>query len=175
MKFSNIYVVLLFCLLGSTTVFAQSMLEQYFGGNKNSRIKEATQTEVYAIDLPEHGKINIAGHLMGGGVALGYAMEKQYEQPDGFLLINLPETVPLKKYTHRANTSRPPDDYVTGLKVVKAPILVLIGSNDEAFSAEALQKAVLENSSEKVPIIDKASHNGIRHNTQSFTFIKDWF
>lgn len=346
MKFSNIYSVLLFCLLGSTTVSAQSMLEQYFGGNKDSMIKEATklihtheptfkqtnqptepnpeaiadmgfeqvyksetryftvrdnkrifayrfpnrsentivlihgvgssaylynktagllqeatQAEICAIDLRGHGqsdgnsgdvdyinqyaddladiikeirkekpngKIIIAGHSMGGGVALRYAIEKQYEQPDGFLLFaplighnspafqqgqsdgqeeafmkihferiiglkmlneinnheydslpvlffNLPEAVPLRKYTHRANTSMTPDDYVTGLKAVKAPMLVLIGSNDEAFSAEALQKAVLENSSGKVHIIDKATHNGVRHNTQSFNFIKDWF
>lgn len=348
MKFSKNYAVLLLCFWGHTTVSAQSILEQYFGGNKDSLIKEATpliytpepafkqanqptelnpeaiadmgfeqvyksenhyftvrnnkrifayrfpnqsentivlihgvassaymynktagllqeatQVEIYAIDLRGHGqsdgnsgdvdyinqyvddladiikeirkekpngKIIIAGHSMGGGVALRYAMEKQYEQPDGFLLfaplighnspafqqiqateniaeepfmkihieriigltmlneignhdydslpvlfLNLPETVPLRKYSHRANKSMTPDDYVTGLKAVKAPMLVLIGSNDEAFSAEKLQKAILENSSGKVHIIDKATHNGVRHNTQSFNFIKDWF
>lgn len=348
MKNFKIYAFLTFLFLGGTSVSAQSMLEQYFGGNKDSLIKEATQliytpeptfkqanqptelnpeaiadmgfeqvyksetryftvrnnkrifayrfpnqsentivlihgvasssymynktagllqeatqVEIYAIDLRGHGqsdgnsgdvdyinqyvddladiikeirkekpngKIIIAGHSMGGGVALRYAMEKQYEQPDGFLLFaplighnspafqkikateniaeepfmkihieriigltmlneignhdydslpvlffNLPETVPLRKYSHRANTSMTPKDYVTGLKAVKAPMLVLIGSNDEAFSAEELQKAILENSSGKVHIIDKATHNGVRHNTQSFNFIKDWF
>lgn len=346
MKFSKIYAILSFCFLGSTTISAQSMLDLYFGGNKDSLIKEAThlihtpeptfkqanqptepnpeaiadmgfeqvyksetryftvrdnkrifayrfpnrsestivlihgvassaylynktagllqeatQAEIYAIDLRGHGqsdgnsgdvdyinqyvddladiikeirkekpngKIIITGHSMGGGVALRYAMEKQYEQPDGFLLFaplighnspafqqgqsdeqaeafmkihieriiglkmlneinnheydslpvlffNLPETVPLRKYSYRANKSMTPDDYVTGLKAVKVPMLVLIGSNDEAFSAEALQKAVLENSSAKVHIIDKTTHNGVRHNTQSFNFIKDWF
>lgn len=226
-------------------------------------LQEATQAEIYAIDLRGHGqsggnsgdvdyinqyvddladiiklirkekpdgKIIIAGHSMGGGVALRYAMEKQYEQPDGFLLFaplighnspailqeppagnipkepfmkihieriigltmlneigshhydslpvlffNLPETVPLRKYSYRANKSTTPDDYVAGLKAVDKPMLVLAGTNDEAFSAEKLQKAVLENSTGKVHIITKATHNGIRHDAQSFAFIKNWF
>ena len=138
---------------------------------------------------------------MGAGVALRYAMEKQYEQPDGFLLFaplighnspafhqeqtkektlgepfmkihveriigltmlneignhdydslpvlffNLPKSVPLRKYSYRANKSMAPDDYVTGLKAVNKPMFVLIGSEDEAFSHEAMKKAILENS-----------------------------
>jgi len=50
-----------------------------------------------------------------------------------------------------------------------------MGSEDEAFSAEATKRAVLKNSNGKIQIIDKTSHNGVRHNPQSFTFIKDWF
>lgn len=225
-------------------------------------LQEATQAEVYAVDLRGHGqsegnsgdvgyinqyvddladiistvrkekpngKIIIAGHSMGGGVALRYAMEKQYEQPDCFLLfaplighnspafqqaqntestteepfmkihmeriigltmlneignhdydslpvlfLNLPEAVPLRKYSYRANKSMTPDDYVTGLKAVNKPMLVLIGSDDEAFSATATKEAILKNSNGEFQIIDKASHNGVRHNPQSFIFIKDW-
>ena len=226
-------------------------------------LQEATQAEVYAIDLRGHGqsegkigdveyinqyaddladiiiivrkekpngKIIIAGHSMGGGIALRYAMEKRNEQPDGFLLFaphigrnspaiplgqatkvkaeepfmkihieriigltllneidihdydslpvlffNFPEAVPLKKYSHRANISMTPDDYVAGLKAVNKPMLVLMGSEDEAFSATATKEAILKNSNGEIQIIDKASHNGVRHNPQSFTFIKDWF
>jgi hypothetical protein len=68
-----------------------------------------------------------------------------------------------------------PDDYVAGLKVGNKPMLVLIGSKDEAISSEVLQQAILENSNGKVQIIDGATHNGVRHNIQSFTLIKDWF
>jgi len=226
-------------------------------------LQEATKDEVYAIDLRGHGqsegnsgdvdyinqyvddladiiriirkekpngKIIIAGHSMGGGIALRYAMEKQYEQPDGFLLFaplighnspaflqwqatdntteepfmkihieriigltmlneignhdydslpvlffNLPEAVPLRKYSYRANKSMTPDDYVTGLKAVNRPMLVLMGSEDEAFSSKATKEAILKNSNGEIQIIDKVSHNGVRHNAQSFTFIKDWF
>ena len=177
-----------------------------------------------------NGKIIIAGHSMGGGVALRYAMEKQYEQPDGFLLFaplighnspafsqgqttenkaeesfmkihieriigltmlneignhdydslpvlffNLPENVPLRKYSYRANKSTTPDDYVAGLKAVDKPMLVLMGNEDEAFSAEATKEAILKNSNGEIQIIDNTSHNGVRHSAQSFIFIKDWF
>ncbi|CAM4158148.1 alpha/beta hydrolase [Gillisia limnaea] len=348
MKTLKIYSFLSFLFLGSTSVPAQSMLDLYFGGNKDSLgieafklihtseptfnptipmtepepatiaemgfeqvyksenrffivrdskriftyrfpnesqntiilihgvassaylynktaglMQEATQAEVYAIDLRGHGqsegksgdvdyinqyvgdladiiktvrtekpngKIIIAGHSMGGGIALRYAMANQYEQPDGFLLFaplighnspallqgqptenlteepfmkihieriigltmlneidnhdfdslpilffNLPETVPLRKYSYRANKSTTPDDYVSGLSAVHKPVLVLIGSDDEAFSAAATKEAILKNSSGEIQIINNTSHNGVRHNAQSFTFIKDWF
>lgn len=177
-----------------------------------------------------NGKIIIAGHSMGGGVALRYAMAKQYEQPDGFLLFaplighnspafphtpadeniaeepfmkihieriiglnmlneienhdydslpvlffNLPEAVPLRKYSYRANKSMAPDDYEAGLNAVNKPLLVLMGSEDEVFSPEATKEAILKNGNGAFQIIDKASHNGVRHHPQSFTFIKDWF
>ncbi len=248
----------------NTIIFIHGVGSTAYRYNKSAGLlQEATQAEVYAIDLRGHGqsegnsgdvdyinqyvddladilnkirkekpngKIIIAGHSMGGGVALRYAMEKEYEQPDGYLLFaplighnspafpqgqtaentdaesfmkihieriiglkmlneigkheydslpvlffNLPETVTLRKYSYRANVSMTPDDYVAGLKAVKKPLLVLIGSGDEAFSAEALEKAILENSNGDVQIIDRATHNGIRHNTQSFIFIQDWF
>lgn len=64
---------------------------------------------------------------------------------------------------------------MVGLKAVIKPMLVLMGSKDEAFSPEATKEAVLEYSNGEIQIIENASHNGIRHNIQSFTYIKDWF
>jgi alpha-beta hydrolase superfamily lysophospholipase len=175
------------------------------------------------------GKIIIAGHSMGGGVALNYAMLKSKMEVDGFLLFaplignnspaipqtapakndtiepfmqhiariiglkmfneinnhehdnlpvlffNLPENMPSRKYTYRANMSMAPEDYKEGLKAVNVPMLVLIGNKDEAFNADAMKKAVIENSKGQVQIIEGATHNGIRHNLQSYVFIKKWF
>jgi alpha-beta hydrolase superfamily lysophospholipase len=176
------------------------------------------------------GKIIIAGHSMGGGIALRYAMEEKLEQPDGFLLFaplighnmpaispirtddhidnepfmkihferiiglkmlnevgnheydylpvlffNFPETVPLRKYSYRANASMAPDDYEAGLKALEKPTLVLIGSDDEVFSAEWIRKVVVEYSKAEVHIIEGASHNGVRHSENSFTLINKWF
>jgi len=227
-------------------------------------LQQATQAEIYAIDLRGHGqsggnigdvdyinqyaddladivrvirkekpkgKIIIAGHSMGGGISLRYAMMRNKEKVDGFILFaplighnspafaletqiekdsisepfmkihigriiglkmlneignhkndslpvlffNLPETIPLRKYTYRANTSMAPDNYVDGLESVDIPMLVLVGSEDEAFNAEALQKAIIENSTGEVKIIQGVTHNGIRYNEQSFEFIKHWY
>lgn len=226
-------------------------------------LQNATLAEVFAIDLRGHGKsegvdgdvdyinqyaddladiikavrntkpngkIIIAGHSMGGGVALNYAMLSNNVKIDGFVLFaplignnspaipqsvptkndiiepfmqihiariiglkmfnelnnhkyddlpvlffNLPENMPSRKYTYRANMSMAPEDYKEGLKAVNVPMLVLIGSKDEAFNADATQKAVIENSKGQVQIIEGATHNGIRHNSQSYVFIKKWF
>ncbi len=226
-------------------------------------LQQATQAEVYAIDLRGHGKscgksgdvnyinqyaddladivrtirekktegkIIIAGHSMGGGVALRYAMKNNKEKVDGFLLFaplighnspafpqrqvsesdsteaflkihiariiglkmlneinrheqdslpvlffNLPKGMPLREYSYRANASMAPDNYTDGLKAVKVPMLVLIGNKDEAFVAEAIQKAVVENSKGEVRIIEGETHNGIRQNLQGFQLITKWF
>ena len=226
-------------------------------------LQQATQAEVFAIDLRGHGrsegndgdvdninqyaddlaeiiktirklkttgKIIIAGHSMGGGVALNYAMLKNKPKIDGYLLFapllgqnspaiqqtpasesgevepfmkihfariiglkmfneignhsydslpvlffNLPENNPLRKYTYRADMSMAPEDYKEGLKSIDAPTLVLIGNKDEAFNAEAMEKAVSENCEANFQIIDGATHNGIRHNSQAYEFIKKWF
>ncbi len=226
-------------------------------------LQEATQAEVFAIDLRGHGKsdgkdgdvdyvnqyaddladiintirkqkpngkIIIAGHSMGGDVALNYAMQKNKTKIDGYLLFapllghnspafqqttptetdsiepsmkihiariiglkmfneignhshdslpvlffNLPENMPSRKYTYRANMSMAPEDYKEGLKSITAPMLVLIGNKDEAFNAEAMKSAVSENSQAKIQIIEGVTHNGIRHNSQAYEIIKQWF
>lgn len=226
-------------------------------------LQEATQAEVFAIDLRGHGKsegkdgdvdyinqyaddladiiktirkqkpkgkIIIAGHSMGGGVALNYAMQKNKTKIDGYILFapllghnspaiqqtppteadstepfmkihfariiglkmlnetgnhsndslpvlffNLPENFPTRKYTYRANMSMAPEDYKKALRSVYEPMLVLIGNKDEVFNAEAMKKAVTENSQAVIRIIEGTTHNGIRNNPQAFEFIKKWF
>jgi alpha-beta hydrolase superfamily lysophospholipase len=226
-------------------------------------LQEATQAEVFAIDLRGHGKsegkagdvdyinqyvddladiikeirkekpngkIIIAGHSMGGGVALNYALQNNKTKVDGYLLFapllghnspaipqtpptetsesepfmkihftriiglkmfneignhshdslpvlffNLPENMPLRKYTYRANMSMSPDNYKQGLKSINVPMLVLIGRKDEAFSAGAMKNAVTEYSKAEVQIIENVTHTGIRHNSQAFEFINKWF
>ncbi|MBS1735752.1 MAG: alpha/beta fold hydrolase [Bacteroidetes bacterium] len=226
-------------------------------------LQQATQAEVYAIDLRGHGKsygksgdvdyinqyaddiadiiknirstkpdgkIVIAGHSMGGGITLKYAMSGYKEKVDGFLLFapllgqnspafpqgqaeakdttepfmkihiariiglkmlneinmhqqdslpvlffNLPKGTPLREYSYRANASMAPDNYVDGLKAVKIPMLVLIGNKDEAFVAEAQQKAVVENSIGELKIIDGATHESILQNPACFQAISKWY
>ena len=239
----------------SSTAFLQNRM--------SGLLKNATKAEIFAIDLRGHGKsdgadgdvdyinqyaddladiiktirkakptgkIIIAGHSMGGGVALNYAMLVNKTKIDGILLFapligsnspaisqvtpgskdiiepfmqihiariiglkmfneinnhehdklpvlffNRSENMPSRKYTYRANASMAPEDYKSGLKSVSVPMLVLIGAKDEAFNADALSKAVVENSKGQIKIIEGATHNGIRHNSQSYVFVEKWF
>ncbi len=226
-------------------------------------LQQATQAEVYAVDLRGHGqsegsagdvdyinqyandltdivraihkakprrKIIIAAHSMGGGVALRYAMMKNKEKIAGYLLFapligqnspaipqappaeqdsaapflkihiariiglkmlneierheydslpvlffNLPEQMPLRKYTYRADMSMAPDDYKAGLHSVRVPMLALVGSKDEAFNAVALKKAFTSYSGAMFKIVNGATHNGIRHDARCYQYIKQWF
>ena len=177
-----------------------------------------------------NGKIIIAGHSMGGGIALRYAMEDNKEKVDAFILFapligqnspafpqeqmgekdsaetfmkihiariiglkmlneinrherdsspvlffNLPKGALLREYSYRANASMAPDNYIDGLKAVKVPMLVLVGNKDEAFAAEAQQKAILDNSKREVKIIDGATHESILQNSLAFQLITKWF
>ena len=177
-----------------------------------------------------NGKIIIAGHSMGGGIALQYAMKKDAPKVNGYLLFspllgdnsptlpkpstttdttsapfmkihieriiglylynsigvhqydslpvlffNLPKEMPLHQYTYRSNKSMSPADYAAGLKSVKAPLLVLVGSKDEAFVANEFKPAVENNSKGKVVVIEGASHNGIRFSKEAMNNVKTWF
>ncbi|MCA0398614.1 MAG: alpha/beta hydrolase [Bacteroidetes bacterium] len=226
-------------------------------------LQQATQAEVYAIDLrghgksygkpgdvdyinqyaddiadivkdirskKPHGKIVIAGHSMGAGITLRYAMGDYKEKVNGFLLFapllgqnspafpqaqaeakdttepfmkihiariiglkmlneinmhqqdslpvlffNLPKGTPLREYSFRANASMAPENYVDGLKAVNIPMLVLLGNQDEAFTVEAQQKAVLENSKADVKVIDGSTHEGILQDPACFQAISTWY
>ncbi len=171
--------------------------------------------------------ILLAGHSMGGGIILRYAMENDAPEVDGYLLFaphlgantptlkeekleagqepfvklhinriiglkmmnvigetkyndlpvmffNLPETMPITKYSYRANESMSPSDYKEGLNAINKPLLVLVGSNDEAFDASKYISAITENSNGEVYIVEDETHNGIRHNEKSMELISKW-
>lgn len=176
------------------------------------------------------GKIILAGHSMGGGIALRYAMRKDFPTVDGYLLFapllgqdaptipqtetakqsdgdpflkihiqriiglkmlnsignhqydglnvlffNLPPEMPIRTYSYRANESMSPASYKDGLRAVNKPLLVLVGSKDEAFIASAFEKAVKENSCGEVFVINGVSHDGIRQNAEAMKYVKKWF
>ena len=172
-------------------------------------------------------KIILAGHSMGGGIILRYAIEKEVPIIDGYLLFaphlgtnsptlktedvateeasfiklhinriiglkmmnaigetkynnlpvlffNLPETMPIIKYSYRASESMSPLDYKRGLNAIDKPLLVFVGSNDEAFDANKFTPAVTQNSNGKVYIIENETHNGVRHNKKTMDIVSQW-
>lgn len=179
-------------------------------------------------DAPNE-RIILAGHSMGGGIALRFAMNDAAPKVDGYLLFapllghnaptlrkasvdeagsgepfmkihlsriigiltlnsigvhtydslpvlffNLPKEMPLNKYSYRSNLSMAPDDYREGLKAVNKPLLVIVGSRDEAFVASEYDPVVTTYSEGEVVIIDGATHNGVRHCPQTMEAVKNW-
>ncbi|MFK7845879.1 MAG: alpha/beta hydrolase [Rhodothermales bacterium] len=173
--------------------------------------------------------ILLAGHSMGGGISLRYAMQTDAPEVDGYvmfapllgnnaptlqqempeasadtepfmkihlpriigiyimnsigvhdydalpvLFLNMPEGSPLTQYTFRSNASMAPADYKAGLQAINKPLLVVVGSEDEAFVAAAYAPAVEANSEGEVLVVDGATHNGIRHSKQAMEAIQSF-
>lgn len=174
-----------------------------------------------------NNKIIIAGHSMGGGIALKYAMKQGVPEVDGYLFFapllgknaptlpkiesknqdsefikahiprilglkilnlmqrheldslpvvyfNLPKEFPFRTYTHRANESMSPADYKDGLLAVNKPMLVLVGSADEAFVASEYKPAVEKFSKGKVVVLNGLTHSGIRHSKKAMEIAAKW-
>lgn len=174
-----------------------------------------------------HQKIILAGHSMGGGLILRYALETKVPNVDGYLLLaphlganaptlrkeplgtetepfmkmhinriiglkmmnaigetkyndlpvlffNLPAAMPITKYSYRANESMYPVDYKKGLSSINKPLLVVIGSNDEAFDANKYHEAISTYTNGEIHIINNETHNGIRHNAKTMEIISNW-
>jgi len=90
------------------------------------------------------------------------------------LFFNLPETMPVTNYSYRANESMSPLDYKKGLNAIDRPLLVVVGSKDEAFDANKFTSAITQNSKGEVYIIENETHNGIRHNKKTMEIVSQW-
>lgn len=90
------------------------------------------------------------------------------------LFFNLPNEVPLRNYTYRSNMSNAPADYKEALRAIDKPLLVIIGSADEAYNANEFEPAIKSYSAGKVVLIEGATHNGIRHNIEAMKAVKKW-
>jgi alpha-beta hydrolase superfamily lysophospholipase len=172
-------------------------------------------------------KIILAGHSMGGGIILRYAMEKNVPEIQAYVLFaphlgvnsptlkeedvttdeasfiklhlnriiglkmmnaigetkynslpvlffNLPETMPITKYSYRANESMSPLDYKEGLNAIDKPLLVIVGTEDEAFDSSRFNSAITQNSAGEVFLIENETHNGVRHNKKTMDVVSEW-
>jgi len=174
-------------------------------------------------------RVILAGHSMGGGIALRYAMRPK-APVDGYLLFapylgwespttrkappkaeaeagaellkinlprilglkllntvgitlfnglrtqffNLPPELPLRSYSYRAMEGAAPADYRAALAAVKAPLLVIVGSRDEAFDAAAYGGVIGGNSHGMVSVIADATHNGVLRDARAMAAVKRW-
>ena len=174
-------------------------------------------------------KVIIAGHSMGGGVAMRYALRDDYPPPDAYLLIapnlgegptqqvlnepaegapvfaefdfkrmigqimlnsvglhaldhmpvlHLNHRPAILSYSYRSVLSAQPIRPETGdiaLQTVDVPLLVVVGSDDEVFIADAYPDLVSANSDGETVLIAGATHTGILTSEAAFETISDWY
>ena len=87
---------------------------------------------------------------------------------------NVPEQMPLKSYSHRSMKASVPIDYKNTLRKINKPLLVLVGSKDEAFVAEEYPAVIKAYSNGECVILKDETHNGIRHNKDALDKIRNW-
>ncbi len=175
-----------------------------------------------------NGRLILAGHSMGGGIALRYAQLTDAPPVDGYLLfaphlgpdaptmpppnpdaadmtaaysqLHVPRLIGLimlnnlgikalnhldtlyfnltdavtHVYSYGAMVNASPTKYDAALTAVNAPMLVVVGSRDEAFVAEAFPTAVTDHSDGQVHIIDGANHTSIVESAAAMTIIQRW-
>ena len=176
------------------------------------------------------GKVILAGHSMGGGIALRYALLADAPRLDAYLLFapnlgilsptsrtepsedadadfepmmkihiprvfglamltsvgvtafnnlptmifNLPPELPMRAYSFRAIATTSPDDHAVALAAVNAPLLVLVGSADEAFHGEQYGPVVTAHSDGEVVLVDGETHDGILRNEEAMEAVREW-
>jgi len=92
------------------------------------------------------------------------------------MAFNAPPEMP--RYTYSAIASAQPNapqDSTIALQAIDAPLLVLVGENDEAFVASAYPKLVSENSEGETVIMPDLNHNQILNSDQITNVIADWY
>lgn len=87
---------------------------------------------------------------------------------------NLPEQMPIRSYSYRSMQASFPIDYKRALQSVSKPMLVLVGSQDEAFIAKEYAVVINSYSKGEYFMAEGETHNGIRHNSEAMIKIKNW-
>ena len=96
---------------------------------------------------------------------------KQFDGAEIFLFNN-PGVDPA--YSFRAVLSMAPDDHAASLAAIDAPLLVIVGGEDELFLPEAFEPIVTANSAGEVLVLEGASHNSVHHDPRAVAAAAAW-
>jgi alpha-beta hydrolase superfamily lysophospholipase len=176
-----------------------------------------------------NGKIILAGHSMGGGIALRYALNPTAPAPDAYLLFapllggNSPtgrnaappsaaqgntvyfrtarligalmlnlvgvhafDKLPILYFNQprapaygfaalQSMQPNAPRDYCSALSAIRVPLLVVVGSKDEAFNALAYADVLRANGHpESTQIIDGSTHNRVLSDSRTIDIVSQW-
>jgi alpha-beta hydrolase superfamily lysophospholipase len=77
-------------------------------------------------------------------------------------------------YTYRLNTSYAPRDYKKDLSAITQPLLVVVGSADEAFFADRFEPVISQFTKGKVKLVNGVTHMGAVVSPEVRPVIKEW-
>ena len=77
-------------------------------------------------------------------------------------------------YTYRLNTSYAPRDYKKDLSAITQPLLVVVGSADEAFFADQFEPVISQYTKVKVKLVNDVTHMGVVVSPKVQPVIKEW-
>ncbi len=219
----------------NATVYALDLRGHGQSGGKRGDVAYDGQYEADVADVvatlreryPER-QLLLAGHSMGGGVALRYAGILADAAVDGYLLfaphlgqsspttpvadadageatkhfvrVHIPRIIGLtmlnrvgirwldgqetlffnlpegqtRSYSFRAMLNSSPADHAAVLRAVDAPLLVLIGTADEAFIADQYPAVIAQYTLGQVKVIQGETHTGIYTNKTAINAVANW-
>jgi pimeloyl-ACP methyl ester carboxylesterase len=90
------------------------------------------------------------------------------------LFFNVPAQFPIHAYSFRAMVSMTPDNHIAALTADRTPLLVIVGSNDEAFYADRFASVISMHQNSKTVLLDGPTHDGIAHSAAALSAATDW-
>jgi alpha-beta hydrolase superfamily lysophospholipase len=87
---------------------------------------------------------------------------------------NLPPELPLRSYSYRAMESQAPSDYRRALAGATHPLLVVVGSRDEAFVADEFREVLREAGQAPPEIVPDATHDCVVHDPRAMAAVRAW-
>ncbi|ABZ77464.1 alpha/beta hydrolase fold [Shewanella halifaxensis HAW-EB4] len=107
---------------------------------------------------------NIGIHQFDYVIAIDFNMPQEFR--------NGTETL---SYTHRLNTAFAPRNYKQDLCAITQPLLVLVGTADEAFIAEQFEPVFSQYTSAQVTLLPDVTHMGVVVNPAVRPILRQWF
>lgn len=77
-------------------------------------------------------------------------------------------------YTYRLNTSYAPNDYKKDLRAITQPLLVVVGSADEAFYADQFEPVISQLTKGRVKLLPGVTHMGAVVSPKVRPVVKEW-
>jgi non-heme chloroperoxidase len=77
-------------------------------------------------------------------------------------------------YSHRLNTAYAPRNYKKDLRAIKQPLLVIVGTRDEAFIANKFESVIAKYTNAQVSLLQNITHIGVVVSPENQPILRSW-